>query len=155
MVMSLGSRPKHHQRIISLDFDGVLHPTAEGAQRVAVTHFGWRAILERLLTPHPSIMLVVHSTWRHQYNLAELRLLLGDALGSRVVAAAPAGDDRWLSIQAWLSEQTKALDLLILDDWPQEFPTTMQFTLVVCDPARGLSDPVVQHSIKQWLEQRQ
>lgn len=41
---------KRH-RFLSLDFDGVLHPTGEGTQRVAVTHFAWLPHLERLLVP--------------------------------------------------------------------------------------------------------
>ena len=101
--------------------------------------------------PHVEVMLLVHSTWRHRYNLQELRLLLGDTLGPRVVAAAPDGDDRWLSIQAWVEEQAQSLDLLILDDAPGEFPTTMPYTLVVCDPSIGISDPRVQQSVQGWL----
>ena len=139
------------RQILSLDFDGVLHPTAEGTQRVSVAQFGWLPLLERMLGPYPDVMLLVHSTWRHMYDLEELRLLLGDALGPRVLAAAPAGDSRWLAIQEWASEQTHELDLLILDDEPDEFPAAMPFLLIVCDPGRGLSDPVVQHSIRQWL----
>lgn len=142
------------QRFLSLDFDGVLHPTSEGTQRVAVTHFGWLPHLERLLGPHPEVMLLVHSTWRHQYDLEELRMLLGNVLGPRVVAAAPAGDDRWLAIQAWVAEQAGAPDLLIVDDARGEFPATLPFTLVVCDPATGLSDPQVRESIQRWLARR-
>jgi hypothetical protein len=142
------------RRVLSLDFDGVLHPTGEGAQRVAVTHFGWLPHLQRLLGPHPEVMLLVHSTWRHQYDLEELRMLLGDALGPRVVAAAPAGDDRWLAIQAWVSEQAVTPDLLIVDDAREEFPARLPFTMVVCDPATGLSDPQVRESIQRWLARR-
>jgi HAD domain in Swiss Army Knife RNA repair proteins len=143
------------QKVICLDFDGVVHPTMEGAYKTSVTHFGWLPHLQELLGPHPAVVLVVHSTWRHRFNLGELRMLLDDVLGARLLAAAPDGDDRWQAIQAWAAKQTGALDLLILDDAPSEFPKSMPFTLVVCDPARGLSDPVVQRSIKQWLEQRQ
>lgn len=144
------------RQILSVDFDGVLHPTTEGAQRrVAVPHFGWVQHLEQLLASHPEVMLLIHSTWRHTHDLEELRLLLGDTLGPRVVAAAPAGDSRWRAIQEWAGEQTYEFDLLILDDQPDEFPETMPFLLIACDPSAGLSDPWVQRSIKQWLEQPQ
>lgn len=142
------------QRFLSLDFDGVLHPTGQGTHRVSVTHFGWLPHLERLLVPHPEVMLVVHSTWRHQYDLEELRMLLGDTLGPRVVAAVPSGNDRWLAIQAWVAEQAGTLDLLIVDDAHEEFPATLPFTLVVCDPSSGLSNPQVRESIQRWLVQR-
>jgi hypothetical protein len=142
-------------RILSLDFHGVLHPTADGAQRMAVTHFGWLPHLSRLLAPHLEVMLLVHSTWRHRYNLQELRLLLGDTLRPRVVAAAPDGDDRWRAIQAWAAAQTGSLDLLIIDDARGEFPTTMPFTLLVCDPSSGLSDLRVQHSIQRRMGSEQ
>ena len=82
------------RRILSLDFDGVLHPAPESTQFVTASHFAWLPILQRMLISHSQIEILVHSTWRHRYDLQELRLLLGDALGPRVVAAAPAGDDR-------------------------------------------------------------
>lgn len=153
-VLGLSASPSNRLRIISLDFDGVLHPTGEGTQRVSVTHFGWLPHLERLLGPHPEVMLLVHSTWRHQHDFEELRMLLGDALGPRVVAAAPAGNDRWPAIQAWVAEQPRAPDLLIVDDAHEEFPATLPFTLVVCDPSTGLSSPQVRDSIQRWLIQR-
>jgi len=143
------------RKIICLDFDGVLHPTAEGGQRLDVTHFGWLPHLERLLVSHAEVEILVHSTWRHQFNLEELRLLLGGMLGPRVVAAAPASDARWWAIEAWVAEQTEAVDLLILDDAPAEFPASMPYLLVVCDSARGLSDPVVQQAIHCWLNRGQ
>ena len=99
-------------------------------------------------------MLLVHSTWRHQYDLEELRMLLGDVLGPRVVAAAPSGNDRWLAIQAWVAEQAAAPDLLSVDDARGGFPATLPFTLVVCDPATGLSDLQVRESIQRWLTRR-
>lgn len=154
-VPRLSAARMKRQRVICLDFDGVLHPTMEGEYRMSATHFGWLPHLQRMLGADPDVVLLVHSSWRHKFNLEELRMLLGDVLGPRVVAAAPAGNDRWLAIQTWAAKQTEVLDLLILDDAPEEFPTSMPFTLVVCDPTRGLSDPVVQRSIKQWLEQRQ
>ena len=142
------------RKIVCLDFDGVLHPTAESRCRLDVTHFGWLPHLKRLLVSHPDVEILIHSTWRHRFNLEELRSLLGDALGPRVAAATPHGDDRWLSIQTWAAEQTAALDLLILDDAPAEFPAPMPFTLVVCNPAQGVSDSCVQQSIQRWLEQQ-
>lgn len=76
-------------------------------------------------------------------------MLLGDALGPRVVAAAPAGNDRWLAIQAWVAQQAGEPDLLIVDDAREEFPVTLPFTMVVCDPSTGLSDPQVRESIQR------
>ena len=139
-------------RIICIDFDGVLHPTAEGAQRVTVAHFSWLPHLERLLSPHPGVGLPVHSTWRLSYDIEELRLLLGDRLGPRVVSAAPASDDRWAAIQAWVGAQKLAPDLLIVDDARAEFPDLLPFPLVVCYASRGLSDTLVQQAIRNWLE---
>lgn len=139
-------------RIVSVDFDGVLHPTEASDELVRVPHFGWLLHLERLLAPHPHVQILVHSTWRHRFDTEELRLLLGDRLGPRVVAATPAGDDRWAAIQTWVAAQPASLDLLILDDARGECPETMRHPLVVCDPSRGLSEPKVQAAIRQWLE---
>ena len=140
-------------RIVSVDFDGVLHPTEASDELVPVPHFGWLRHLERLLAPHPDVRILVHSTWRHRFDTEELRLLLGDRLGERVVAATPAGDDRWAAIQTWVKAQSASLDLLILDDARGEFPETLPHNLVICDSSRGLSDPVAQEAIRQWLEQ--
>lgn len=145
----------NRRRVLSVDFDGVLHPAGKGTLRVDVTHFAWLPLLERMLVSHPEVELLVHSTWRHRYDLQELRMLLGEVLGPRVVGATPAGDDRWLSIQAWASGQPQALELLILDDACEEFPATLPFCSVFCDPRTGLSDPQVQQSIQHWLDQRQ
>lgn len=119
---------------------------------MSVVHFGWLPHLERLLAQHPGVGLLVHSTWRHSHDLEELRLLLGDSLGPRVIAAAPASDDRWAAIQAWVGAQESVPDLLIVDDARVEFPESMPFPLIVCEPTRGLSDTLVQAAIRNWLE---
>jgi len=83
-------------RILFTDFDGVVHPgpTVVTSQ----THFCWLPQLARLLAPWDDIELVIHSTWRHQYDLAELREMLGSlgrAIAIREEFAGPRDELAW------------------------------------------------------------
>lgn len=79
--------------ILSLDFDGVLHPLP-AALAVADTHapiaelhaaglFHHCQALEELLAGHPDVAVIVHSSWRLAHPASRLRELLGP-LGHRV-----------------------------------------------------------------------
>lgn len=146
-------------RALFLDFDGVLHPTVEGASAsdsaagvsaaVHTTLFGWLPALVALLKPHPDLVIVVHSTWRYTHNLEELREILGP-LGGRVVGSTPRGP-RYESIQWWLHANPAFGSHCILDDDPREFPEALPAELIVCDPSTGVSAPDVQARIKAWL----
>ncbi len=50
-------------RLIFLDFDGVLHEARGDLEEGQ--YFKWLPILTELITPHPDVRVVVHSSWRH------------------------------------------------------------------------------------------
>lgn len=140
------------QRVLFLDFDGVLHPTlAQDArdERIETGLFGWLPTLAKLLRPHPEVVIVVHSTWRYTHNDEELRELL-EGISDRVVGSTPPGP-RYESIQAWLSMHRSMTDYRILDDETLEFPDPLPAELVVCDPRMGVTAPGVQAALRQWL----
>jgi hypothetical protein len=70
-----------HRSRCTYDFDGCLHPVTHGATldgpALSAVHFGWLPHLDRALRGHDDVVVVVHSTWRYEYNLDELRQVLG------------------------------------------------------------------------------
>lgn len=142
------------QRVLFVDFDGVLHPTTHAvaltAQAVDAVHFGWVPLLDQVLSGHADVVIVVHSTWRHEYNLDELREVLG-VLGHRVVGATQSNLSRYESIVFWLEQSPSHNDYRILDDDPSEFPDPPPPELILCNPSTGASAPSVQRAIADWL----
>ena len=139
-------------RILFLDVDGVLHPGPNVP--TLLTHMCWLPQLERLLTGHSDVAVVVHSTWRYRYELAELRELFGN-LGARVIDVAPDGE-RYDSIRQWVSwHQGPGLTYRILDDEAGEFPIPPPAELILCDTRRGLGDPAVQAKLRDWLRKKE
>jgi hypothetical protein len=134
-------------RILSLDFDGVLHPGDEDLPEHG--RFCWLPVLEELLAAHPDVGLAVHSTWRYTHTDEEIRDLLGPALGSRYCGKAPRGP-REESVM-WFMHLSNCQDYLVVDDSPHEFGELPPHRLVVCDAALGLSDEGARAGIEAWL----
>jgi hypothetical protein len=136
-------------RVLFLDFDGVVHPGPGVDTKLG--HWVWLPALTRLLAGHPDVRVVVHSTWRYDYDLDELRELLG-SLGARVVGVTPRGQ-RWDSIEWWMSQNYKMVrSWRVLDDAPDEFPEPAPAQLIVCDPSTGVSALGVQAALRGWLD---
>lgn len=133
-------------RVLFLDFDGVLHagPDVE----TTTTHWCWLPALTAALAGHEDVRIVVHSTWRHEYNLEELRELLG-RLGARVISATPAAP-RLQSIEMWLAEHPEVSNFRILDDDAADFYRKPS-ELILCDPAKGITDPAAERQLIAWL----
>lgn len=136
-------------RVLSIDFDGVLHPTGTGATSNATTFFGWLPMLEELLKPHDDVYVLVHSSWRYEYRPNELQMMLG-TLEARFVGAAPNGN-RYESVLWWLQQNPAFKSYRILDDDASEFPTPAPAELILCDPSRGVSEPRVLAELQAWL----
>lgn len=134
-------------RVLFLDFDGVLHagPNVEAA----TAHWCWLPALAQLLARHEDVRIVVHSTWRYDYNVEELRELLG-RLGDRVISSTDAGG-RLESIEQWLADHPEVTAFRILDDAEREFYRLPE-ELILCDPARGITDPDARQELLAWLE---
>lgn len=147
--------------ILSIDFDGVLHPhelhasvpdidAATPAQLHAAGLFVHAALLAKLLAPHPGVKLIVHSAWRLTSSLDRLRNVLGP-LAPRVVGATQPALDRELSILGWLRQYgLEERDVVVLDDQPELFHR-LQPQLIVCDQLRGLADAAPQERLRARL----
>ncbi len=136
-------------RVLSIDFDGVLHPLGTGTTTIKTPMFGWLPVLEELLRPHDDVHLLVHSSWRYEYRPEELQMMLGD-LEARFVGAAPRGQ-RYESVLWWLQMNPAFTSYRILDDDASEFPDPPPAELILCDPEQGVSDPRVQSELRAWL----
>lgn len=134
-------------RALFLDFDGVFHRAGNGVENTGPT-FVWLPLLAEALVGHDDVVVVVHSTWRYQYSLSELRELLA-SLGARTIAAVPRGP-RAEAIRWFLQMNPGLTDFRVLDDEAGEFvPPPPE--LLLCDPAMGLSTPGVLDALRQWL----
>lgn len=146
------------KRVLLCDLDGVLHPTLgrgdapAGGPLVATPHFGWVPALAGALRGHDDVALVVHSTWRHEYDDEELREVLG-VLGPRLIGATSRNLQRWESIRAWLEDHPTYTSYRILDDDASEFPFPAPEKLILCDPARGVAAPAVLQALEAWLKE--
>lgn len=110
----------------------------------------WLPVLVELLAEHDDVRIVVHSSWRYERTLAELREVLG-ALGSPVIDLTPR-TSRWESIEWWMSQNFCAVSsCYVLDDSPHQFPSPPPLQLVICDPRCGVSAPDVQAALREWL----
>lgn len=131
-------------RLVFLDFDGVLHPLEAEVEG----RFCWLPVLAELLSTHPDVRIVVHSTWRYEYTDQELRGFLGP-LGPRFVGSAPRAP-REQAIETVLQANKSVRAHLVLDDDRREFSVS-RVNLVLLDSQRGLSDELVQAAIRKWL----
>lgn len=147
-------------RVISLDFDGPLHPTSAVADwqrsdtplahlRVERDLFRWVPILVELLEAHPDVAIMVHSGWRTLCRDFELREYLG-ALGERFIGSTPLVGKRYAGIMQCV-ERFEISDYLIIDDADYEFPPGLP-ELVLVHPDTGISDQQVIARIRAWLE---
>lgn len=133
-------------RLIFLDFDGVLHPAEADP---ALPHFCWLPELERLLSAHTDVRIVVHSTWRYDHHDAELRALLG-GLSERFVGSAPRGPRQQAIESVLQSNKGKVSNYLVLDDAPNEFEKGT-LNVVLLDGRAGISDLDAQAAVAEWL----
>jgi hypothetical protein len=122
---------KNSNRVLFLDFDGVLHP----AQGNLVPEFAHAPRLARILAGS-DCTVIISSTWSESYSLDEIRALLPKDLGDRVVGVL--GPDqrgphvRFKNIEAWLADQSEQINSCALDDSPSDFPSGWP-QLILCN----------------------
>lgn len=134
-------------KLIFLDFDGVLHPTYfSGEER-----FNRVNLLEEALVD-ATANIIISSSWRFTHNLEKLqkilptnisKLIIG-ATGSPVIGKYP----RFNEIQAFLNTHGLA-DWKALDDSYWEFPSPCP-QLIRCNPNTGITNKQILE-LTQWL----
>lgn len=141
--------------VIFLDFDGVLHPTnylrfTETNGELVLQNdarFCWAAELWELIKD-VDCDLIIHSSWRTSYSLAEIKAMLPSPLARRIRGTTGAGN-RFDSIVRY-AEEHRLANFLILDDAADEFPSGLD-SLVVCDGKFGITGPVVKQRVREFL----
>jgi hypothetical protein len=134
--------------LLSLDFDGVLHPLdaayavndsrLPARQLFAVGLFCHCQALEDLLERHDSVELIVHSSWRFNDSPNRMRELLGP-LGHRLRAVTPSQiQDREASILDVLRRRRVPRSALVVLDDQAELFRELRNLVVACPPAKGV-----------------
>lgn len=72
-----------------LDFDGVLHPPYDGLPTPKEVCFCHLPRFEAVMRQHPGVHIVISSTWRQQFGLAQLRGYFCADIAQRIVGVTP------------------------------------------------------------------
>jgi hypothetical protein len=139
-------------KVLFCDLDGVLHPTGAVsflADRTisAIGAFCWLNVLRDTLKDFPDVALVLHSTWRLEWETdQELKAQLPPWLAERVLETTPRSIvSRFASIQAYCAQKSIE-QYVIIDDEPDAFPPGLP-ELITCHPKAGLSDPDIEAAL--------
>lgn len=151
-------------KLLSLDFDGVLHPSTDildfatsGLGPVAYAQsrprlFRWAPLLAEALRG-TDCEILVHSSWRNTVSDSDLRdFLAPSGLVRRVVGSAPrhrAREDAILEVLALMGVEQE--EIVVLDDAVKEF-STLRPQLIACNPLLGISDPATCLALRSRLE---
>jgi hypothetical protein len=107
--------------VLSLDFDGVLHPFGSRGEAL----FGKMPLIHSFLEQYPAVNVIVHSSWRQIHGAEDIGEMLFRGrpnLMSRYLGVTPVEImSRWESIEAWV-EAHKPTSICVLDDEPRLFP---------------------------------
>jgi hypothetical protein len=137
------------EKLLFLDFDGVLHPTHFAGQ----APFSRAHLLEDILAQFAP-KIVVSSSWRFTHSLQKLQKSLPTTIGQLIIGATSTAiigkHPRYQEIQNYLSGYGPA-DWRALDDSYWEFPNTCS-KLIRCNPNTGITDKQVLE-LQQWLSQ--
>lgn len=143
MAETYKTRP---MRLLSLDFDGVLH---DADAWPSTRRFIWVPLLARLLESWPEVRVAVHSIWRLDHTEEQLKALLGP-LVARYLWAAPT-EARELAVWEMVHVLGDTLtDWCVVDDRPEEFFDLEPHRLIVCDPKTGISGAEAQRRLQAW-----
>ena len=149
--------------ILFLDFDGVLHPYPLGR---AGRHFSALPLLWQILDAVPELSVVISSTWREEYALAELTGWLtaggGERFAARLLGTTPVMDSpddyvpgiRQREIESWLAQHHATQQpYVIVDDMEAFFDLSCK-NLYLVDAATGLTQADADSIIARCLAPR-
>lgn len=146
------------QRILFLDFDGVLHPAgllgrAEPQLPISsmiskLRLFRWTPQLESALSGH-EVYIVVTSSWTIFHSDRDLQEFLGPA-GHRLMRTM-TDRPRWQGILKSVAK-LRPSTWLVLDDDHSSFPLPLPSEVALCDPQKGITTPEVLERLRLWLK---
>ena len=148
--MARASRPKlecRMNKLLFLDFDGVLHPT----QLTSEDPFNRAHLLEAVLKDQ-QLGIVISSSWRFTHNLEKLQKILPSSISKLIVGATGSPVvgkyPRFNEISTYLNNSDPA-NWRALDDSYWGFPTPCP-ELIRCNPNTGIAEKQIKE-IEQWL----
>lgn len=137
--------------ILFLDFDGVLHPAYDGMATPAERLFCHLQRFEAIMRDFPAVEIVISSSWRYQFSLANLRSRFSPDIAARVTGTTllhrnAAGDllniAREQEIVNWLNARDRIGEpWMAIDDVVWQFQQHRD-RLVACIWYEGLDDAV-------------
>ncbi len=157
------------QAVLYLDFDGCLHneavywdpKTSRPFMRAPERYwlFQHTPLLEQLLAPHPSIAIVLSTSWVRHYGLRKTAKELPAGLRSRVIGStydslAPGDSFDYLSRGEQVSldvQRRQPASWLALDDDPIGWPDWALPHLLLTDSYEGISPPQLQAELRRLL----
>jgi len=133
-------------KTLFLDFDGVLHCMAQTATKPFS-----RLILIEPLVDIALFQIVISSSWRFHFELAEIQEQLGRLRPFVVGTTGEAVTGRYARHREILEyvQQHRISDWRALDDAYLEFPENLA-ELILCDPRLGVSEKEVA-ALRSWL----
>lgn len=153
--------------VLYLDYDGPLHneavywdpTTSRPSMRAPERYwlFQHTPLLEQLMAPHPSIAIVLSTSWVHHYGLRKAAQELPAGLRSRVIGStyeARGGDFLYLSRGEQVAtdvERRRPARWLALDDDSIGWPGWALPHLLLTDGYEGISPPEVAEELRQRL----
>ena len=134
------------QRVLFLDFDGVLHPSG-GSD----ANFSRLPLLATLLRESDlaDVQVVVSSTWREVHSLQSLRSFFPADLQPRVIGHTPVLDEhdtqfhRSEEIEAWLAAHHEVQLWAALDDDLEGFSPRFRGRTVFTEGSEGVNGGVL------------
>ena len=118
---------------LMLDIDGVLHPAQSGSLR----HM---AVFERWMLEHPSVDVVISSTWRETCSFVELQALFPESIRDRIIGTTPVLEGRLREEEIALFVRHHGItQWFCVDDQIGDFPTMRDARLVATEYIRGIT----------------
>jgi trehalose-6-phosphatase len=137
-----------NNRLLFLDFDGVLHSTTSASEDL----FCRAELLSDLLLEHPC-NVVISSSWRFNSDLQDLSKRLPSPLSKLVVGKTGTPETgrwpRYLEIKQYVKVNKPLADWRALDDAFLEFPKDCP-ELILCHPKYGITQTEI-NKLKEWL----
>ena len=170
------STPRSADVVLYLDLDGVVHHEQvlwhprkgiymSPHEAAGNSLFEWIPILESVLQPYPAVALVLSSIWCIRPGYSATLRRLPASLRARFIGGTyhrrMHGVDPWnLSMfrttpqGVQVQEDTqrrKPRQWIALDDDLEGWPDSCRQNLVACEGTTGLSNPEVQHELREKL----
>lgn len=129
-------------KIIFLDFDGVLHPV----ESIGKEYFSRMHLIENFLRANRDIQIVVSSSWREACSLEKMQSFFEDDVFERVIDITPINvicpqNKFWrqVEIEAWIQKNEYTGHWVAVDDAKSEFEDGFR-NLIWCQPRKGITE---------------